>query len=149
MNVGEKFPDVTLVNQDGKEVSLKDFRGKKVVAYFYCKDSTPGCTIESQEFQHMYPQFRKKGVEVLGICIGTQETHRKFADKLGLKFDLLVDSGAKLSQKLGVWKKKSLYGNEFMGIERTTFLIDEDGRIGKIFSKVRPLGHAKEVLESL
>jgi peroxiredoxin Q/BCP len=149
LKVGDKFPEVTLVNQDGKKVSLKDFRGKKVVAYFYCRNNTPGCTIESQEFQQLYPQFKKKGVEVVGICIGTQESHKKFAEKLGLDFNLLVDADAELSKKVGVWRQKSFLGKKFLGIERTTFVIDEKGRIEKIFSKVKALGHAKAVLESL
>src|SRR5438876_1178246 len=114
LEVGNKFPDVTLVSQDGKKVSLKDFRGKKVVAYFYCKDLTSGCTIESAEFQKLYQQFKKKGAEVLGISIGTEETHKKFAGKLGLEFDLLVDSGSKVSEKIGVWKEKSMYGRKYM-----------------------------------
>ena len=149
LKVGDKFPEATLINQDGKKVLLKDFLGKKVVAYFYCRDNTPGCSIESQEFQRLYPQFKKKGAVVLGICIGTQESHKKFADKLGLDFDLLVDEGAKLSKKVGVWKQKSFLGKKFMGIERTTFIINEKGRVEKIFTKVRPIGHAEKVLESL
>lgn len=146
---GDGFPNFKSVNQDGKDVSLEGLRGKKVVLYFYCKDSTSGCALESHDFARNYSKFKKKNAEIVGMCLGTVETHKKFANECGLPFDLWLDEDAKLAKKIGLWKEKSLYGNKYFGIERTTFVIDENGKVLKIFPRVKVAGHWKEVLKSL
>ena len=146
---GDVFPNFSSVNQDGEKVSLKDLRGKKVVLYFYCKDSTSGCTLQSIDFAKNYSKFKKKNAEIVGMCLGSIETHKKFANECGLPFDLWLDEDAKLAKKIGLWKEKNLYGNKYFGIERTTFVLDEKGKIKKIFPKVKVAEHWKEVLESL
>ena len=149
MKVGNKTPNFKMLNENGKSVSIKDFKGKKTVLYFYCKDSTSGCTIESKDFAKNYDKFKKKNAEVVGVCIGALESHKKFKDDLKLPFNLLVDEDAKVSKRYGVWKEKNFLGRKYMGIERTTFVINEDGKIEKIFPKVKVVGHWKEVLDSL
>lgn len=149
MKVGNKAPNFTTVDQNGRKVSLKDYSGKKFVLYFYVRDSTPGCTLETIDFATHYKDFKKIGADIAGICIGKIETHKKFADHCGVPFRLLVDEDAKIAKKFGVWKMKNFIGNEFMGIERTTFVIDEKGKVAKIFSKVKVAGHWKEVLEDM
>lgn len=146
---GSKIPDFTMSDDKGKEISSKDLRGKKTVMFFYCKDDTPGCTKESIDFTKNLNKFKAKGADVVGVCIGTVDSHKKFKDKYDLGMSLLVDDDAKVSKKFGVWKEKNFMGKKYMGIERTTFVIDEKGKIAKIFPKVSPEGHAKEVLEVL
>ncbi len=145
---GDKAPNFRLLNDEGKIMSLEDFKGKKVVLYFYCKDMTPGCTLESIDFAKNYKKFKEKNAEVVGICTGSVKSHRKFKEKYNLPFYLLVDD-KKTAKAFGVWKRKSLYGKKFMGIERTTFIIDENGRIEKIFPKVKVESHVEEVLKYL
>lgn len=149
MKVGSKAPDFEMTNEEGKPVTLKDLKGKKTVLYFYCKDSTTGCTIESKDFAKNYSKFKRKNAEIVGVSIGTVESHKKFKDNLKLPFNLLVDENAKVSKKYKVWKEKRFLGKKFMGIERTTFVIDEKGRVAKVFPKVKVDGHWKEVLDSL
>ncbi|MBI4010564.1 MAG: thioredoxin-dependent thiol peroxidase [Candidatus Aenigmarchaeota archaeon] len=149
MKVGNKAPNFKILNENGRSVNIKDFNGRKTVLYFYCKDSTSGCTIESKDFAKNYDKFKKKNAEVVGVCIGTLESHKKFKDDLKLPFNLLVDEDAKVSKRYGVWNEKNFLGNKYMGIERTTFIINEDGRIEKIFPKVKVVGHWKEVLNSI
>ena len=149
IEVGYKFPNFETVNQNGKVVSLEGLKGKKVVLYFYCKDSTSGCALESHDFAKNYSKFKKKNAEIVGMCLGTVETHKKFANECGLPFELWVDEDAKIAKKIGLWKQKSLYGNKYFGIERTTFLIDENGKVQKIFPRVKVKDHWKEVLESV
>lgn len=145
----EKAPPFSLPDSNGKKFSLKDFKGKKVVLYFYPKDDTPGCTIEACGFRDMAPEFERRGAVILGISPDDSASHTKFAGKYKLPFTLLADAGAKVATAYGVWSEKSMFGKKYMGIDRTTFLIGKDGKIEKIFEKVNPLGHNKEVLKWL
>ena len=147
--VGEEAPDFTLETDEEKQVSLKDYRGKKVVLYFYPKDGTPGCTTEALEFKNVAKQLAKEHAVILGISKDSVESHRRFKEKYQLPFTLLSDSDAKVLDQYGVWKEKGLYGRKFMGTERTTFLIDEKGVIRKIYTKVNPKGHAQTCLVDL
>lgn len=149
MKEGDVFPNFETINQDGKKVSLESLRGKKVVLYFYCKDSTPGCTLESLDFAKHYQKFKRKNVEIVGMCLGTVASHKKFAKDCGLPFDLWLDEDAKIAKEIGLWKEKNLYGRKFFGIERTTFVLDEKSKIMKIFPKVKVKDHWKEVLAVL
>ncbi|MCX6772761.1 MAG: thioredoxin-dependent thiol peroxidase [Candidatus Micrarchaeota archaeon] len=143
---GDKAPTFTLPDSGGEKVTLKDFEGKRVVLYFYPKDDTPGCTIEACGFRDMKPEFEKRGAAILGISPDDSESHTKFAGKYKLPFTLLADAGAKVAAKYGVWVEKNMMGHKFMGVNRTTFVIGKTGKIEKIFAKVNPLGHNKEVL---
>jgi peroxiredoxin Q/BCP len=149
VDVGEEAPDFTLETDEEKQVSLKDYRGKKVVLYFYPKDGTPGCTTEALEFKDVTEEFAKEGAVILGISKDSVKSHQKFKEKHQLPFTLLSDPGAKVLNAYGVWKEKVLYGRKFMGTERTTFLIDEKGIIRKIYKKVKPEGHAQVCLLDL
>lgn len=149
IETGKKAPDFSLLNQDGKKISLKDFLGKKVVLYFYPKDDTSGCTKEACNFRDEFPKFIKIRAVILGISPDSVKSHKKFADKYELNFDLLADEEKKVVEKYEVWKEKSMYGRKYMGVERTTFIIDEKGKIKTIFNKVKVDGHNKEVLEAL
>lgn len=146
---GSKAPAFTLPNEKGKKVSLKDFEGKKVVLYFYPKDMTSGCTKEACDFRDAHPDFKKIKAVVLGISPDSIDSHKKFAEKYELPFTLLSDENKKVLEKYGVWKEKSMYGRKYMGVERTTIIIDEKGKIQKIFPKVKVKGHVDEVLEEL
>jgi peroxiredoxin Q/BCP len=147
--VGEKAPDFTLPADDGRRVSLKELRGKKVVLYFYPKDDTPGCTAEACSFRDNLGRVTAKGAVVLGVSRDSAASHGKFRDKYHLNFPLLSDDGGKVTEAYGVWKKKNLYGREFMGIERTTFLIDEEGKVARVWPRVKVDGHTDEVLAAL
>ncbi|MDT7042658.1 thioredoxin-dependent thiol peroxidase [Candidatus Nitronereus thalassa] len=149
LKVGQKAPAFSLPNQDGKIVSLSDFKGKKVVLYFYPKDDTPGCTKESCAFRDGIEEIHGSGAEVLGVSGDSVESHKKFAKKFNLNFSLISDESKKMLRDYGVWKEKSLYGRKYMGIERTTFIIDENGKIDDIFHKVKVDGHLEEVLGEL
>lgn len=149
LQVGKKAPSFTLVGSDNKKVSLSDFKGEKVVLYFYPKDMTSGCTQEACDFRDSFPNFRKIKAVILGVSIDSPESHKKFSDKYGLPFTLLSDVDKKIVRKYGVWKEKNMYGRKYMGIERTTFVIDEEGIIRNIFFKVKVSGHADEVMKSL
>ncbi len=149
MKVGDKVPDFTTLDDNGKPVSIADFRGKSVVLYFYPKDDTSGCTREACDFRDAFPRFGKIDAEVIGVSPDSVESHRKFKKKYELPFKLLADEGHKLADKFGVWKEKSMYGRKFMGIERTTVLIDPNGRVARIFPKVRVPGHVEEVESAL
>ena len=149
LEVGKKAPDFSLLNQDGKKISLKDYVGQKVVLYFYPKDDTSGCTKEACSFSDDLPKFSKVDAVILGVSPDSVKSHKKFSEKYKLKFDLLADDEKDLVEKYGVWKEKSMYGRKYMGVERTTFIIDEKGKIKKIFNKVKVDGHNKEVLEAL
>lgn len=146
---GMKAPAFSLFNQDGNKVSLKDISGKKIVLYFYPKDDTSGCTKEACSFRDAFPKFKKSDAIILGVSPDSVKSHKKFAEKYDLNFDLLADEDKKVVQLYNVWKEKSMYGKKYMGVERTTFIIDEKGKIKKIFSKVKVDGHEKEVLEAL
>lgn len=149
LKAGQKAPAFSLPNQDGNVVSLSQFKGKKVVLYFYPKDDTPGCTKESCAFRDGMDEIRESGAVVLGVSGDSVDSHKKFAKKFNLNFPLLSDERKTMLQAYGVWKEKSLYGRKFMGIERTTFIIDEQGRIDDIFQKVKVDGHLEEVLGEL
>jgi thioredoxin-dependent peroxiredoxin len=146
---GKKAPVFSLKNQDGKNVSLKDLNGKKVVLYFYPKDDTSGCTKEACSFRDEFPKFNNLNAVILGISADSVESHKKFAEKYNLPFTLLSDESLEVIEKYDVWKEKNNYGRKYMGIERTTFLIDENGMIQKIFPKVKVEGHDQELLEAL
>ena len=149
VNEGEKAPNFTLQADDGRTVSLSDYRGKKVVLYFYPKDGTPGCTREAIEFRDTVKEFEKEDAVILGVSKDSVKSHQKFKQKHGLPFTLLSDPEGKVLTLYDVWKKKSLYGKTFMGTERTTFLIDEDGNVKKIYRKVKVDGHAQVCLLDL
>jgi thioredoxin-dependent peroxiredoxin len=146
---GAQAPEFNLPGGDGSAVALSDFRGKKVVLYFYPKDDTPGCTREACSFQEHQAVLRKKGAVVLGVSPDPPASHVKFANKYRLAFPLLSDEDRQVAKMYGVWKKKTLYGKTSMGIERSTFIIDERGTIVRIFRKVRVDGHTTEVLNNL
>ena len=146
---GKKAPAFSLFNQDGTKISLKDFSGKKIVLYFYPKDDTSGCTKEACSFRDSFPKFKKSDAVILGVSPDSVKSHKKFSEKYDLNFDLLADEDKKVVQLYNVWKEKSMYGKKYMGVERTTFIIDEKGKIKKIFPKVKVDGHEKEVLEAL
>ena len=147
--VGEMMPDVALETPDGGTVRPSDFRGLKLVLFFYPKDDTPGCTIENKDFSVLRPEFEKAGTAVLGISKDPPKKHLKFAEKHGLTVPLATDAESDgLSDALGVWGEKSLYGRLFMGMRRTTYLVDAEGRIARIWPKVKVKGHAAEVLEA-
>ena len=149
MEINDKAPDFTLLDQNEKPVSLKDFRGKTVVLFFYPKADTPGCTIEACGFRDGYKKIQKTGAVTLGISADPPAKQKKFEEKYGLPYTLLCDVDKKVCTAYGVMKEKSMYGKKFMGIARTTFLIGPDGKIRHIFQNVKPEGHAEQVLETL
>ena len=146
LELGTKAPEFTLLNQDGNEVSLSNFKGKKVVLYFYSKDNTAGCTKQACGFAEIYPDFLEKGAEVIGVSKDSVESHRKFADKYSLKFTLLSDTDKIVIQAYDVWKEKNMYGKKSMGVVRTTYLIDEEGMITKAFTKVNATKNPADML---
>lgn len=146
---GDKAPDFTAASSDGKTVSLKDLKGKKVVLYFYPKDDTPGCTVEACSFRDGIKKIEKQDAVVLGVSPDSVASHNKFIEKFKLPFILLADEDKTICGAYGVWVEKSLYGKKYMGVARTTYLIGKDGRIEKIYEKVKPEGHTDEVLEYL
>ncbi|MFO7446345.1 MAG: thioredoxin-dependent thiol peroxidase [Ignavibacteriaceae bacterium] len=146
---GKKAPDFKLKNQDGKEISLSDFKGKKVILYFYPKDDTPGCTKEACSFRDDFPKFENVDAVILGVSPDSVKSHKKFIEKHNLPFNLLSDESKEMLEKYGVWKEKSMYGKKYMGVERTTYIIDEEGKIKKIFNKVKVPDHNKDVMEAL
>jgi thioredoxin-dependent peroxiredoxin len=149
LKVGDKAPTFSLQGSDGKKYSLKDFKGKNIVLYFYPKDSTPGCTKEACSFRDHLGEIKKKGAVVIGMSADTIESHQIFVNKYDLNFILLSDTDKKILESYGVWKKKSMYGIHYMGIERTTLIIDEKGIITHIFPKVKVNGHSEEIIAAL
>lgn len=145
---GDKAPDFTTRDQDGNAVKLSDFKGKKVVLYFYPKDDTPGCTKEACSFRDADAIYNKKGIKVFGVSTDSEKSHQKFISKYQLPFDLLADTEKEIVEKYGVWGEKSMYGKKYMGTIRKTFLVGEDGKIAKIFDKVNVSEHADEVLKA-
>ncbi len=146
---GKRAPAITLPDSDGNKISLKDYTGKNVVLYFYPKDNTSGCTAEACDFRDATPEFDKLDTVVLGVSPDPVKSHKKFRDKFELPFKLLADEEKKVVEKYGVWKEKSMYGRKYMGVERTTFVIDKNGKIAKIFPKVKVKGHVEEVKKVL
>ena len=149
LEVGTKAPDFTLPDQNGNMHSLSDYRGKKVILYFYPKDNTPGCTKQACGFAERYPQFIEKGAVVLGISKDSVASHKKFEEKYGLPFTLLSDPELKVIQAYDVWKEKKNYGKTYMGVVRTTYLIDEEGKIAKAFDKVKAADNPEQMLGEL
>ena len=149
LEVGVKAPDFSLSDKDGNIVSLSDFAGKKVVVYFYPKDNTPGCTLEAKSFRDNFDEYVKQGITVIGISKDSVESHVKFATKQELPFILLSDPELDAIKKFDVWGEKSLYGKKYMGIFRTTYVIDESGIIEKVYEKVKTKTHGMDVLKDL
>ena len=143
---GDLVPKFEINDSDGKKIKSSDFKGKKHVIYFYPKDFTPGCTTEADEFSKDYKKFQKAGIEIIGISPDDVDSHKKFCEKMGIKYPLLADVEKKVSNMFGVWAKKKFMGREYMGVLRSTFLVDEKGKIFKVYPKVKPAGHSKEVL---
>lgn len=146
---GKKAPAFSGVDDKGNKVSLKDFSDKKVILYFYPKDMTPGCTTEACDFQESISKLKRNGAVVIGVSKDSVERHVKFKEKYSLKFPLIADEDGKICEKYGVWQKKKLYGKEFMGIVRSTFLIGENGKLLKVWPKVKVKGHVEEVLDAV
>lgn len=149
LEVGKRAPAFTLESSDGGKVSLSDFRGKNVVLYFYPKDNTPGCTLEAQDFQKALPKLKKLNAVVLGVSRDSIASHCKFRDKFGLGFPLLSDPDHEVLEAYGAWGEKTLYGKKSLGIIRTTVVIDEQGKVKRVFPKVKVNGHVDAVLEAL
>ena len=149
LEVGDKAPAFKTTDQDGDDVSLRDFKGRKVVLYFYPKDDTPGCTKEACSFRDGWSKFRRKGVTVLGVSVDDAKSHRKFADKFSLPFRLLADADKEIVKAYGVWGEKSMYGRKYMGTHRVTYLVNEKGRIAAVWPGVKPDEHAEEVLAAI
>lgn len=147
LKIGDKVPDFESVNQDGKTVKLSDFKGKKVVLYFYPKDDTPGCTAESCNLRDNHEALLKKGYTVLGISSDDEKSHQKFIKKYDLPFDLLADTDKKVHEIFGTWGEKSMYGRKYMGTIRTTFVIDEKGTLEEIIEKVNTADHTAQILK--
>ena len=147
LNQGDKAPEFTSKDQNGNTVSLADFKGKKVVLYFYPKDSTPGCTAEACDFRDNYQGLKSQGIEVLGVSIDDEKSHQKFITKYDLPFTLLADTDKSIVEAYGVWGEKSMYGKKYMGTNRTTFIIDEEGNIAHIITKVDTKAPTAQVLE--
>ena len=149
LKTGTKAPAFKLKNQDDKNISLQDFRGKNIILYFYPKDNTSGCTKEACNFRDEFPKFGKLNAVILGVSPDSPESHLKFKNKYKLPFDLLSDEKKEVLKKYDVWQEKSMYGRKYMGVVRTTFIIDAKGKIAKIFPKVKVDKHNKEVMEAM
>lgn len=146
---GKKAPDFELKDQNGKQHKLSSYKGKKVLLYFYPKDMTPGCTVEAKGFRDNFDNLKKAGVVILGVSTDDVESHKKFCDKHQLNFSLLSDEKKDVVQKYGVWVEKSMFGKKYMGIQRDSFLIGENGKILKHYVKVSPTKHPMEVLKDV
>ncbi len=149
LTIGDLAPDFALPDQMGKVRRLSDFRGRWVILYFYPKDNTPGCTKEACGFRDLFPKFQRRKIAVIGISTDSVRSHEKFAEKYGLPFPLLADEEKAVVRAYGVWGQKSFMGRTTMGTHRTSFLVDPEGRIAKIYERVRPETHAEEVLQDL
>lgn len=147
LHVGDKAPDFEGKDQDGNTLKLSDLRGKKVVIYFYPKDNTPGCTAQACNLRDNYGQLQKAGYEIIGVSTDSEASHQKFIEKQSLPFTLLADEDKSIHEKYDVWKEKSMYGRTYMGTVRTTFVIDKEGNIEEIISKVKTNDHTKQILK--
>jgi thioredoxin-dependent peroxiredoxin len=146
---GSPAPDFELATDEGERVRLSDLKGSPVVLYFYPEDDTPGCTAQACEIRDQWSQFRERGAVVLGVSPDDEESHARFREKYSLPFTLLADPGHDVAEEYGVWVEKNNYGRKSMGIERSTFVIDEDGNVVRALRRVKPEGHAEKVLEAL
>ncbi len=144
---GDSVPKFKVMDSNGNKVRSSDFKGRKHAIYFYPKDFTPGCTTEADEFAKYYKKFQKEGIEIVGISPDGVDSHKRFCDKMGIKFPLLSDTDNKISKSFGVWGLKKFIGREYMGVMRSTFLVDEKGKIFKVYPKVKPAGHSQQVLD--
>lgn len=149
LKVGQKAPDFKLPDENGKLHKLSDYQGKKVVLYFYPADDTPGCTQEACNFRDDYLKYKAAGAVILGVSPDDEQSHEKFKQKFSLPFPLLADEGHKLCEKYGVWGEKSMFGKKYMGVIRSTFIINEEGAIAEIFKKVSVAKHSQNVLKAL
>lgn len=149
LKIGDKAPVFDGLNQKGDKISLTDFKGKKLILYFYPKDNTPGCTAESCDLNDNYEMWLAKGFEVVGVSPDSEKSHLKFIDNFGLKFNLIADTEKKILQAYGAWGEKSMYGKKYMGVIRTTFIIDENGVIEEIFEKVQTKEHSNQIIKAL
>lgn len=149
VNTGDNAPAFSLPDQNGNTVTLDDFKGKTVILYFYPKDDTSGCTKEACQFRDSFPSFKEMDAVILGVSPDSVKSHKKFADKYNLLFSLLSDEDKSVIEKYDVWKEKSMYGRKYMGVERTTFVIDKKGKIRKVYNKVKVPDHDKQILETL
>lgn len=146
LKTGTKAPEFSTIDQNGKQISLSDYKGKKVILYFYPKDNTPGCTAESCNLQENYSSLKRKGFVVLGVSADDEKSHKKFATKYNLAFPLLVDTDKKIIKAYKAWGKKNMYGKLFNGILRKTYVIDEQGIIEKVFEKVETKNHTEQIV---
>ena len=149
IEAGKKAPAFTLTADDGAKVRLSELKGSPVVLYFYPKDDTPGCTRQACAFRDQQKQLKKQGVVVLGVSPDTVESHVKFREKYDLNFPLLADADHKVAEKYGAWREKNMYGKKSMGIQRSTFLIDADGKVAKLWKRVKVDGHDEQVIKAL
>jgi peroxiredoxin Q/BCP len=149
LSVGDKAPQFTLNDGEGNQVKLSNFKGKKVVLYFYPKDLTPGCTVEACAFRDDIGPLKKLGAVVLGVSADTEKSHQKFTEKHSLNFPLLADVDHQVSEKYGAWQEKSMYGRKYWGVARVTYIIDENGKIAKVYEKVKAAGHSEEVIAAI
>jgi peroxiredoxin Q/BCP len=149
LKVGDKAPYFEGLNQKEEKISLNDFKGKKIILYFYPKDNTPGCTAESCNLNENYDAWLDKGFEVVGVSPDSVKSHQKFAEKFNLQFNLIADTEKVILQDYGAWGEKSMYGKKYMGVLRTTFVIDEEGKIEEIFEKVKTKDHTNQIIKAL
>ena len=151
MNIGDKAPEILGKDENGREIKLSDFAGRKLVLYFYPKDSTSGCTAEACSFRDNYSMLRKQGYEVIGVSVQDEKSHKKFIEKNNLPFPLIADTENKLVEQFGVWGEKSMYGRKYFGTFRTTFIINEEGIIEKIFlpKEIKTKIHAEQILDKV
>lgn len=149
LKTGDKAPDFTATDQNGKTVSLADFKGKTVILYFYPKDDTPGCTAEACDFRDNYQSLKAKGYEVIGVSTDDEKSHKKFETKYSLPFTLIADADQQIVNSYGVWGEKNMYGKTYMGTQRTTFIIDPSGNISHVIEKVDTKNASQQVLDLL
>lgn len=149
LNKGDQAPDFSGLNQNGETISLEDFKGKKLILYFYPKDNTPGCTAESCNLSENYEYWLAQGYEVVGVSPDGVASHKKFVDKYGLKFNLIADTEHNVLEAYGVWGEKNNYGKKYMGVLRTTYVIDENGTIAEVFGKVETKEHTNQIIKAL
>lgn len=147
LSVGDKAPDFKVKDQDGNEIKLSDYEGKKVVLYFYPRDNTPGCTAEACNLRDNYEALQKAGYEILGVSTDDEKSHKKFVEKQSLPFKLLADTEKDIHEKYGTWVEKNMYGRKYMGTARKTFLIDEEGKIEEVIGKVKTKEHTAQILK--